>query len=279
MGDDYSDEVDKTSETIKEREMCHNNFPKKDTLTTPRKEVQDTGVNVVNERFEFGKGLSMRFDGEKKTADMEELFKNNQLEKNRENINVRSEKVHGGVLEKKNARGHMQTNNEGDFSFNGKINQAIFHQTYWSLSAEKIRQGFSCHVFTIADVEEKMKNDKGGETKRRASDSITWKRKEKKDEGLTQVKSLVELRRKRKKKSEIEEEEFIKEAKLREDNWVLYCEEKLMDWEWWWLVPNPANHNDRFKLELSRARAPSNSSRPLPVDKGKEARLDLSHRD
>jgi hypothetical protein len=72
---------------------------------------------------------------------------------------------------------------------------------------------------------------------------------------------------------------FIKEAKLREDNWALYCEEKIMDREWRRLVPSPADRNDRIKLELSRARAPSNSSRPSPVGEGKEARLGLLNGD
>jgi hypothetical protein len=201
MGGDYSGEADEMSETVKERKIYHNNFPKQDESSAPRMEGKDTGVNAVKESFEFGKGTSRCIDGGKKTADMEELFKNNQLEKNQENINARAEKLQGGVVEnKKKLESHVQANYEGEFSFSGKINQATFHQTEWPPSAEKIRQGFSYPVFTIADVEEKMKNDKGGETKRRASDSTTWKRKEKKDDGLTHVKSLVELRGKRKKK-------------------------------------------------------------------------------
>jgi hypothetical protein len=60
----------------------------------------------------------------------------------------------------------------------------------------------------------KKKDDKGGErvVRRRASDSTTWKRKESKEDVVSQVKSLAELKGKRK-KIEIEEDEARKRGK------------------------------------------------------------------
>lgn len=46
------------------------------------------------------------------------------------------------------------------------------------------------------------------------------------------------------------------------------------------LFHSPTNHNDYFELELPGAWAPPDSSRPLPVGKGEEARygfLDENH--
>jgi hypothetical protein len=102
------------------------------------------------------------------------------------------------------------------------------------------RYRYSCPIFTIADVEKKKKDDKGGErvVRRRASDSTTWKRKESKEDVVSQVKSLAELKGRGKK---------LKLRKMKPAKGVKQME---VIWEWRWLALSHTDRNDSPKLEL-----------------------------
>lgn len=49
----------------------------------------------------------------------------------------------------------------------------------------------------------------------------------------------------------------------------------LADRGWLWLRGNPANRNDRYKLELSKVWEPSDSQRPTPDGEGQASHCGL----
>lgn len=78
----------------------------------------------------------------------------------------------------------------------------------WSFTMDANQPRTFCPGFTIADVEEKMRSESCGEgsIRRRASDSVTWRRLERMGQGVSYVKTSTESQGKRKKTNNKNEE-------------------------------------------------------------------------
>lgn len=216
MGGGSSGTVDGGAGTPKERAPHNNYFPSREDSPVTKRGGGDMGVDGGKDSAKnINADLGMKGIAETE-ADFSEPLNHTQskqnIEENQGDYDAGGygehlkESMHGSQVE---GNGEIKTRR----GVNGDLNRAD-----WTSSTNKSRQGYFCPAFTLADVEKQMKgvNGREGSTRRRASDSITWKRKAELGETVIQGNRHVELRGKRKKGDyKNEDEENSKRGKTK----------------------------------------------------------------